>query len=247
MSSRTLPSRADESPVALHALNKYFLKAGGSAYAHLKASLVSNPYCFRYIGDILVQESRFIQKIADYKLYQQHATASAAIANPFVVVISADTHRWHQADERLETYLGYSLSELEADWIVAYHPEDCEAIDEEVTKVFRDLHEGTRSYAEAEVRYQTRVGYSVWAQLTFSLVRDWEGRPEYFMVVIRDISMVKWTELFYNELAALKALVEICEEGHESLACINGLMQHYDGKFVEHGVIERIQGLLADD
>lgn len=247
MSSKTLPSRSDESPVALHALNKYFLKAGGSAYALLKTRLASNPLYFRYIGDILVQESRFLQKIADYKLYRRHAAKEQNAKDPFVVIISANTHRWRHADEGLESYLGYSLAELEADWIEVYHPEDCEAIDEEITDVFRDLHQGIRNYAEVSVRYQTRIGYSVWAQLTFSLVKDWQGSPEYFMVAIRDISMVKWTELFYNELAALKTLIEICEEEDESLACINGLMRHYDGKDVERGVIERIQGLLADE
>jgi hypothetical protein len=135
---------------------------------------------------------------------------------------------------------------MEADWVVAYHPEACEAIDEAVTEVLRDLHKGDRNFAELEVRYQTKPGYSVWAKLTFSLVRDWRGTPEYFMIVLRDISMVKWAELFYDELGTLKELIELSVFDDESLQGIDGLMRHYDGEEVEGWVQDRIHQLVTD-
>ena len=100
-----------------------------------------------------------------------------------------------------------------------------EETDEEMTKIMRSLYTGESNYAEMDIRYQTKPGYSVWAHQTMSLVRDWNGNPEYFLAVVRDTSMQKWAQLFYNELLILQELMYACGFQHETARWIDGLIK----------------------
>ncbi len=245
MSIRKIPTRSDDSLSALHAINTCFLKAGARAYSSLKRSVERDDRSFRFIGDFLVRESCFYRNYADYSLYRKFVPDPQTQQGPYIVLISADTHAWHHVDDSLESYLGYSLKELENDWVVAYHPETYEETDEKLTSILKDLHTGACNYTEVDVRYQTKIGYSVWSQLTFSLVKDWKGNPEYFMTVIRDITLIKWTQYLYSELETLINLVEMTGLYDDSVRAIAGLLRHYDGEDIDRQMMMEIQALLG--
>lgn len=244
MSFKRIPTRSDESLSALHAINTCFLKAGASAFKSLKARIARDESRFRFIGDLLVSESRFYRSYADYSLFRKCVPELHAHQGPYIVLISADSHAFHHVDDSLSAYLGYSLSELENDWIVAYHPDSYEETDEKLTTILRDMHSGECNYQEVDVHYQAKAGYSIWSQLTFSLVKDWKGTPEYYMTVIRDITLLKWTQKLYGELESLIGLVEMAGVYDESIPLVDGLLRHYDGEAVDQNMMRTIKAMI---
>ena len=74
-----------------------------------------------------------------------------------------------------------------------------------------------------------------------ALVRDWNGNPEYILTVLRDISLMKWTQLFYNQLLAMRELMNACEFYHASARWLDGLLSYYDGEHVEGNVMDQIE------
>ena len=246
MSISMIPTRFDDSPVALHAISNCFIRAGKKAYPQLKKHLRADAINFRYFGDLLVQEDRFLRNCADYNLYRNIAPVLPEEQGPYIFIIAADTFSWHHVDKRLEAYLGYRLHELENDWVIAYHPDSCEATDEDMTHIMRSLYNGVCNYAELDIRYQTKPGYSVWAHQTMSLVRDWEGNPEFFLTVIRDISMQRWAQLLYSEMLALKNLMDESYFHHRTASWIDGLLRHYEGKPIDGKVMHQLRVLVRD-
>ena len=121
-----------------------------------------------------------------------------------------------------------------------------EETDEEVTRILKALYNGESNYAEVDVRYQTKPGYSVWAHQTISLVRDWNGNPEYFLTVVRDTSLQKWTQLFYNEMRILETLMDVCGYDAEIADWISGLIRHYNGEQVDRRVMRQLNNLMQD-
>ena len=232
--------------MAFHVINRCFLKAGVNACAAFKQFLENDSLGFRFLGDFIVLETHLEQLQADYKLFRKYVPEPEELKGPHVVIINADTLRWHHADPSLKRYLGYSLQDLENDWVIAFHPDSCEETDEQLTGVLRDFHNGDCQYAELNMRYQTRPGYSVWAQTTLSLVRDWKGNPEYFMMVMRDVSMTSWTRQFYQVLVRLKGLMESSGFYSDSLRSIDGLLRHYDGENVDRYEMARVHAMVSD-
>ena len=246
MSISKIPNRFNESPVAFHAINRCFIRAAKKAYPQLKKHVRSHPEYFRFVGDLLVQEEQFLLNSAEYNFFCENAADPWSNSGPYIFIIAAETFSWHHVDERLESYLGYPLEELENDWIIAYHPESCEETDAEVTRIMKELYSGESNYAELDIRYQTKPGYSVWAHQTMSLVRDWNGNPEYFLTVVRDTSMQRWAQLFYNELLILDELVHATNFDDEMAQWIDGLIRHYNGEPVEGRVMQQIHVLMQD-
>ena len=246
MSIRMIPTHLDNSTVALHAINRCFIRVGRKAFPELKAFLRTSSANFRYIGDLLVSEDRFLRNCGDYRLYRESKSPAADAKGPFIFIIAADTFSWHHVDKRLEGYLGYRLDELENDWVIAYHPDSYEETDEQFTDIIRSMYHGDQNYAELDIRYQTKSGHSVWAHQTMSLIRNWDGDPEYFLTVIRDTSMQQWTQLLYRELALLKELMEACCFQHQSWEWISGLLKHYDGESIEDALLHEISSILQE-
>lgn len=197
------------------------------------------------MGDLLVAESRLYRNYGDYSLYRKFVKDPVKQQGPYIVLISAETHAWFHVDNSLESYLGYSLDELENDWIVAYHPDSYEETDEQLTEILCAMHSGEVDYRDIDVRYQAKAGYSIWAQLTYSLVKDWKGVPEYFMMVIRDKTLVRWTELLYAELEALVLFAEQAGIYSEDIWALEGLLRHYDGESIDGYVMQKVRALVA--
>jgi two-component system, NarL family, sensor histidine kinase UhpB len=102
--------------------------------------------------------------------------------------------------------LGFSREEMVGrDFRVITHPDDLEKSLREVEK----LRRGTIDRFFVEKRYVRKDGRTVWVNLTSSLARSRDGRPEYFISVAEDITTRKQMEQALVEShAQLEAQVE---------------------------------------
>jgi two-component system cell cycle sensor histidine kinase/response regulator CckA len=96
----------------------------------------------------------------------------------------------------LAEMLGYTPLELAAMTFPEFtHPDDLQTD----LELFAELMAGTRESYRLEKRYIRRDGEIVWGRLALSLIRDDEGRPEFAVAMLEDV-----TELRHAE-AALRA------------------------------------------
>ncbi|MBL8260465.1 MAG: PAS domain S-box protein [Candidatus Competibacteraceae bacterium] len=99
--------------------------------------------------------------------------------------------RWLLVNDCFCQLLGYSRSELLTKTFQAItHPDDLE---KDAWVLEQLLADHIQTYS-MEKRYFHRDGATVWVNLTVSLLRNAEGRPEYFIVVIDDITPRKRIE-----------------------------------------------------
>lgn len=124
--------------------------------------------------------------------------------------------RWMRVNEKLCDFLGYSRSELlSMTFQEVTHPDD---LGPDLTLV-QDLLAGKVATFAMDKRYITRAGEVVWANLTVSLQRRRDGRPDYFISVVQDISARKQAEA---------ALIQSEANYHELFAASPQPMWVYD-------------------
>ncbi|HEV2621843.1 MAG TPA: PAS domain S-box protein [Frateuria sp.] len=99
--------------------------------------------------------------------------------------------RWLRFNRRLCQLLGYGEAELHRlTFQDITHPDDLAGD----LELMQQLLEGHIPTYTIEKRYIRGDGSVVWANLTASLVRDLQGRPEYFISVVEDIATRKRAE-----------------------------------------------------
>lgn len=103
----------------------------------------------------------------------------------------AHTHidgRWIRVNRTYCELIGYTPDEVLATNFRAYsHPEDMAEDDRQLKR----CEAGEIDHFSMEKRYRHRHGHWVWVHLTVSLIRDHEGRPDYYIAVVQDISARK--------------------------------------------------------
>ncbi len=93
--------------------------------------------------------------------------------------------KWLLLNDRFCEIIGYSQGELSGKtFLDVTHPDDREAS----LAAVRQLLAGEISSWTREKRYIRKDGATVWARLFTSLVRDQNGRPQYFISVVDDIT-----------------------------------------------------------
>lgn len=99
--------------------------------------------------------------------------------------------RWLEANQRLCAITGYTENELLATTFQAItHPDDLEADLDHVRQLLADVvHDYTM-----EKRYLRKDGSYTWVDLTVSLVRDKDGQPLHFAVIVQPIDVRKALE-----------------------------------------------------
>lgn len=98
---------------------------------------------------------------------------------------------WLRVNRKLCEITGYSEEELLAGtFIDITHPDDIEA---DLSNM-RQVMAGELDINVMEKRYIRKDGAIVWIQLNATLARDTQNRPDYFIVVIEDITQRKLAE-----------------------------------------------------
>jgi diguanylate cyclase (GGDEF)-like protein/PAS domain S-box-containing protein len=99
--------------------------------------------------------------------------------------------RWLRVNDRFCTIVGYSRQELlQKTFQEMTHPND---LKKDLWLLQQIIADQIPSFS-IEKRYFHKDGSLIWANLTVSLLRNTEGRPEYYIVVIDDISPRKRIE-----------------------------------------------------
>jgi PAS domain S-box-containing protein len=93
--------------------------------------------------------------------------------------------RWIDVNEALSAMVGLTREEmLNTPWPEITHPDDLH-LD---LVPFRRMAKGELDRYTVEKRYIHRDGHHVWARLSLSLVRDADGRPDYEVAVVEDVT-----------------------------------------------------------
>lgn len=239
----SIPTRFDPSERSLRTLNKYLLLVTGPALVELKTAFSADSRAFRYIADVLLAEARFMQVCTEYGLYRRHSATSAA--GSMLAVVCARTHQWLRVDAALEAFLGYTREELEEDWLITLHPETSVETETRLIDAYRQLHDGDAPFVREEIRYQSRIGYSIWARVTHSLVRDRFGRPDRYVLSFEDTSLRQWTEVLCDVLRGLRTVMDAAGYAGSHRDRVDALLRHADGEWVPPGLLGGLEELYA--
>ncbi len=138
-------------------------------------------------------------------LREQRFSAAFEQAAVGMAQVGLDGH-WLRVNQKLCDIVGYTPAQLLAlSFQDITHPEDLGADLELVRRVLA----GDMDTYTMEKRYLHRDGRTVWVELTVSLVRTPEGRPDYFISVVADIDARKAAEArVVQSEARLQVLIE---------------------------------------
>ncbi len=116
-----------------------------------------------------------------------------------------------KSNPALQAFLGYSAAELrELTFERFTHPQDLAAD----LSLYRELMDGKREHYQIEKRYLTKNGRTVWGRLTASLVRDAEGKPQYAVAMVEDITLRQLAQAaLKEEEAKFRSIFENAVEG----------------------------------
>jgi diguanylate cyclase (GGDEF)-like protein/PAS domain S-box-containing protein len=131
-------------------------------------------------------------------LTESEARFSATFEQAAVGIAHVGTDgRWLNVNRRCCEIVGYSKEELlKFTFGDITHPDDLEAD----MALVRELLRGKRTTYSMEKRYFKKDKELVWVNLTVALVRKPDGKPDYFILVIEDITQRKQLEAQNNEL-----------------------------------------------
>jgi len=93
--------------------------------------------------------------------------------------------KWLRVNPMLCSIVGYSSDELlQMSFHDITHPDDLGLS----SRLYEQMLDGTRNTYSIEKRYFHKDGHPIWVNLTVSLVRDGNDKPEYFVAAIEDIN-----------------------------------------------------------
>tara|TARA_R100001509_G_scaffold165657_1_gene148642 strand:- start:2637 stop:3986 length:1350 start_codon:yes stop_codon:yes gene_type:complete len=145
------------------------------------------------IGQIIEQDQldrerqRAIRQLRENTELFESAFEYAAIG---MALVSLEG-RWLRVNNAAIELLGYSETELLTNYFQALtHPDD---LDKDL-ELLREMLSGERDTYRMEKRYFHKNRQEIWALLSVSMVRDENGKPEYFVSQMQDISAQKRAE-----------------------------------------------------
>jgi len=132
------------------------------------------------------------RKRAEEVLLESETRFKSAFDDPALgMIIFSPEGRFLAANPYVCRMLGYSEAELKTKRFVdVTHPEDRELS----LRTDREILSGKMPFAWLEKRYLHRDGSLVWVILSSSLIRDKEGRPDYFISHVQDVTEKKRAE-----------------------------------------------------
>jgi PAS domain S-box-containing protein len=172
-----------------YAIERRYVRNNGEVFwAHVTMSSVRdlNGKPLYIVGMVMDIDK---QKHAAEELHKSQAQFQAIFDNVAVgVAVMTLGRRILAINTAAERIIGYALDELQGvDPRILAAPED-RGLDVEL---FQELIEGKRESYVMERRYRHKSGRQFWARVNYSLVRSFEGRPDYLIGIIEDIDEQK--------------------------------------------------------
>jgi len=131
--------------------------------------------------------------------------------SPVGIVMVGLDKRFHRTNNAFSHFLGYSAEELAGKTI----EEITFAEDRDIGMAeLMDIVKGEINTSRVQKRYVRKDGEWVWGEVTISLVRDQENKPQYFLSIIEDITKRKRNE------AEMRRLYETAEHSRLDLLSI---------------------------
>jgi PAS domain S-box-containing protein len=163
-------------------------------------SKVTRDITDRYEQATLRQQAEEALRESEERFHQAFENAAIGMA-----LVSLDGH-WLQVNRALCEMLGYSEQELLATTFQALtHPDDVEI----GLNYFQQMLSGEIRSCQFEKRYLHKLGHTVWAMLSSSMIRDARTQPLYIVSQLEDITDRKQAlEELRNLSKALESAVE---------------------------------------
>jgi two-component system nitrate/nitrite sensor histidine kinase NarX len=203
---------------------RYIRKNGEAFWAQVTLSLVRDTTgAPRYIVGMVVDIDE--KKRAQEDLRESEARFRAMFDNAAVgMALMTLDRRVVSINQATERIIGYNLEEVrDIDPSDLSYPED-RAIG---LDLFAEMVAGHRSGYQMEKRYVRKDGRVIWARVTYSVVPDEAGRPEYLIGMIEDIDEQKRaSEKLAAQEAEYRRTLEqhVAERTHELAAANTRLM-----------------------
>jgi diguanylate cyclase (GGDEF)-like protein/PAS domain S-box-containing protein len=169
---------------------RHIHKNGSVKWASAAVSVVHGPdgkpaYLVAMVQDVNARklaEERARQAEAPYRVTFDQAAIG--------IVHTAPDGRLLKVNRSFATMLGYTEDELTTlNFAEVSHPADIEVSLDHLRRLLADPVD--RHSCEFEKRYRRRDGGTLWTSLVVSLVRDAQGKPEYFVTMVQDITARK--------------------------------------------------------
>jgi diguanylate cyclase (GGDEF)-like protein/PAS domain S-box-containing protein len=130
---------------------------------------------------------------AEEALKQSETRFRLIFENAAIGIVLADiTGQLVATNRAFQQMLGYSQNELSGMHFTEFTPP--ESITVEGT-LYQEMVAGIRDFYQLEKRYLSKGGQLMWGQLTVSLVRDAEGKPQFCITMVENITKRKQAEL----------------------------------------------------
>jgi two-component system, cell cycle sensor histidine kinase and response regulator CckA len=152
--------------------------------------------------------------------------------------------RFVQVNDRLAQMLGYETEELSQLGVAdVTHPEDV-ALD---MAYAAELRRGERDSYKREKRYIRKDGSVVWADLTVSLVRGYDGTPTHVVSHIQDITAQREANLLFAATFAHSVVPMFVADDARRIVDLNHAATELLGVPHDAAVGLRIDDLVADE
>ena len=149
-----------------------------------------------------------------------------------------------QVNDRFAEMLGYTVEEVaQLDLRAITHRGD---IDVEIANAER-LRTGEIDSYEREKRYVRKDGSVLWAHLTVSAVRDYEGKPVHVLSHVQDITAQREANLLYEATFERSVVPKIVSDSDRRLVDVNPAAAELLGVTREEALTLTIDELLPDE